>query len=120
LKLHLLDTDYFKSLATARLRPDAIQPLVLHSGADETLSKQLCSEELVLQGSKRVWRRKHKENHFFDCLCMNLACVHQSFTPNLAHFIGEGRFDIETHIAVNTNNVQRTKKHHQKKKRGLW
>lgn len=121
LKLHLLDTDYFKSLATARLRPDAIQPLVLHSGACEVLSRQLCSEELVLQGNKRVWKRKHKDNHFFDCLCMNLACVHQSFTPNLAHFIGAGRFDIETHpTATTVNTMQKSKVQKHQKKRDLW
>lgn len=119
LKLHLFDTDYFKSLATARLRPDAIQPIVLHSGADETLSKQLCAEELVLQGSKRVWKRKYKDNHLFDCLCMNLACVHQSFTPNLAHFIGAGRFDIEVaKVSNSVGKIHKAKVQH--KKRGLW
>jgi len=120
LKLHLLDTHYFKSLATARLRSNAHQPFVLHSGACATLAKQLCSEELVLQGNKQVWRAKHRDNHLFDCLCMNLACVHQSFVPSLVYMLGESRFDIETEKPVHTAPVERKRKPRTPKKRGLF
>ncbi len=95
LKLHMIDTHYFKALATARLQTNARQHFVLHNGACELLARQLCSEELVLQGKKQVWRRKRKDNHLFDCLCLNLACVHQSFTPSLVSMIGSSMFDIE-------------------------
>ena len=88
LRLYMLDTDYFKRLVTAHLSPDARQPLRLHRDCGEDLARQLTAEELVRDASGRQrWRRKHRDNHYFDALCMATACVHPSWTPGLGRVL---------------------------------
>jgi phage terminase large subunit GpA-like protein len=87
LKLFLLDTNYFKSWASSRMTPEAHQPLRLHRDCGEDLALQLTAEEQVREKGKRVWRQRRKDNHWFDCLCLNLACVHATWTPGLARLI---------------------------------
>lgn len=88
LRLYLLDTDYFKRLVTARMTPEARQPLRLHRDCAEDLAVQLTAEELVRDSSGRQsWRRKRRDNHYFDALCMATACVHPSWTPSLGRML---------------------------------
>ena len=88
LRLYLLDTDYFKRLTTARMAPDARHPLRLHRDCAEDLVVQLTAEELVRDASGRhIWRRKRRDNHYFDALCMATACVHPSWTPSLGRML---------------------------------
>ena len=88
LRLYLLDTDYFKRLVTARMSPEARQPLRLHRDCGEDLAVQLTAEELVRDASGRQsWRRKRRDNHYFDALCMATACVHPSWTPSLGRML---------------------------------
>ena len=88
LRLYLLDTDYFKRLVTARMSPEARQPLRLHRDCAEDLAMQLTAEELVREASGRQsWRRKRRDNHYFDALCMATACVHPSWTPSLSRML---------------------------------
>lgn len=88
LRLYMLDTDYFKCLATARMAETARQPLRLHRECGEDLARQLTAEELVREASgRRRWRRKSRDNHWLDCLCMAMACVHPSWTPSLGRVL---------------------------------
>lgn len=88
LRLYLLDPDYLKRLATGRMSPDARQPLRLHRDCAEDLARQMTAEELVREASGRTrWRRKRRDNHFLDCLCMAMACAHQTWTPSLARLV---------------------------------
>lgn len=89
MKLFLLDADYLKSWAASRMNPQSRQPLRLHRDCEESLAKQLTAEELVRERGKRVWKKKRKDNHYFDCLYMNMACVHASWTPSLTRLAGD-------------------------------
>lgn len=102
MKLFTLDTFYFKKWATARLRPGARQPIRLHAQCDEMLAKQLTAEELVRERGKQVWKQRRKDNHLFDCLCLNFACVHASWTPGLARVLDS----VEEAERATTENVQ--------------
>lgn len=96
LRLFLLDTYYLKSLATGRLHPDARQPFRLHRDCKGDLARQLAAEELVREKGRMVWRRRHKDNHLFDCLVGNLALVHPSWTPSLMQLTGHLDDDTDT------------------------
>jgi len=84
LQLFTLDTAHFKGLASARLKPTARQPIILHAEAEATLAQQLSAERLVRgRGGAHTWEQIRKDNHYFDCLCMNFAAVNAAWTPSL-------------------------------------
>jgi len=84
LQLFKLDTAHFKGLVHARLQPSSKQPIILHAEAEASLARQLASERLMRgRGGAVAWEQIHRDNHFFDCLCMNFAAVNASWTPSL-------------------------------------
>ena len=87
LELFVLDTDRLKLWASSRLRTDSRSPIRIFSEADEDLAHQLTAEHQVLERGRRVWKLRHKQNHWFDCLCINHALVHASWTPGLARVL---------------------------------
>jgi len=110
LPLFLVDTDHFKSWATSRMSADSRQPLRLHAQCEESLARQLTAEQLVLERGRRVWKAVRRDNHYFDCLCLNFACVHAAWAPGLARVIGEAKQEREAEEAAMAARLQAAKR----------
>jgi phage terminase large subunit GpA-like protein len=88
LRLHLLDTNVFKTLDFSRmLNPESRQPLRLHSGCEMDLAAHLSSERLVRRGQRLVWEHRKGPNHLLDCLMLSAACADASWTPSLPLYV---------------------------------
>lgn len=84
LRLHLLDTNVFKTLDFGRmLNEQSRQPLRFHADADDLLARHLTAERQVRRSGRLVWESVHRENHLLDCLMLSAACADASWTPSL-------------------------------------
>lgn len=76
--------DYFKGLVLARLDGAARQPIRLHRECDESLARQLAAERLERDRTGKLrWIVVDKDNHYLDCMVLNFACAHATWTPSL-------------------------------------
>ena len=76
LALWHINTDYFKRWIHERILRDPALPGGLHLAEDtsDDYCKQLVSEARVVKPSgKIVWQRIYKENHYFDCMVLQVA-----------------------------------------------
>ena len=83
LRLHLIDTDYFKRLLMARLDEEAAWPIHLHAEAGSDYVRQLLAEELRRDSRGEFWHQVRRNNHWLDCAVMHLAMTHMQWMPNL-------------------------------------
>jgi phage terminase large subunit GpA-like protein len=88
LRLHMLDTNEFKTLDFSRmLNPESRQPLRLHGECEPELAEHLSSEQLVRRSGKLVWMHRRGPNHLLDCLMLSAACADASWTPSLPLYV---------------------------------
>ena len=76
LALWHVNTDFFKRWIHERILRDPALPGGLHLAEDtsDDYCKQLVSEARVVKPSgKIVWQRIYKENHYFDCMVLQVA-----------------------------------------------
>lgn len=113
--LYFTDTHMFKTLVFKRLREDAHQPLRLHAGADADFAAQICGERLVRKNGRLVWE-KVGENHYLDCMVLNLACADASWTPSLHLYLLQMRAALEAESAPRPERKARPRR----EKRSRW
>lgn len=76
--LHI-NTDYFKRWVHERIdrEPDLPGGFHLPEDVSEDYCKQLVSEARIVKPSGRpVWQRVYKDNHYFDCEVLQVACAY--------------------------------------------
>lgn len=80
LTLMHLNTDFFKSLVHSRIRTEIGKQGAMHLPRDTTedFARQVVSEARAVNKAtgRALWVRRHKDNHFLDCLSMACAAAY--------------------------------------------
>ncbi len=110
LTLYILDTHEFKDLIYARMEPEHIQPMHLHSETGVDYAAQICAEKCVLEKGQMKWVQVARHNHLLDCEVMAAAAADQEWFPALQAVARRER----------SERAERSTRHHAPEKPSVW